>query len=97
MATTINLIRRNTIKKGFVGFSWTVLFFGFLVPLFRGDWKSMFLLLLLQVLSCNIAGIISAFMYNKIYTRKLLEEEGYYPADPYSRQVLNSAGIRFYE
>ncbi len=30
---------KNQVKKGFVGFSWTMFFFGGFVPLLRGDFK----------------------------------------------------------
>ena len=39
MAIKINLEKYGHKKKGFVGFSYTTFFFGFLVPLFRGDAK----------------------------------------------------------
>ncbi len=122
MVATINLKKDNLIKKGFVGFSWTTLFFGFLVPIIRGDvrWAIvMFISLccyyflvgaiidgmfpnidkipddeligifLIVSLGSIIINIIFAFTYNKQYTAKLLED-GYEPADEYSRGILRS-------
>jgi hypothetical protein len=39
MAKKVNMISLATgmMKQGFYGFSWTYLFFGFFVPLFRGE------------------------------------------------------------
>ncbi|GAA7571393.1 hypothetical protein HpBHB4_05250 [Helicobacter pylori] len=125
MATT-NLKKDNLIKKGFVGFSWTTLFFGFLVPIIRGDvrWAivmfislccyyflvgaiidgmfpdpdidkipddDLIVIFLVVFLGniINIVNIIIAFVYNKHYTAKLLED-GYEPADEYSRGILRS-------
>ncbi|EPZ71847.1 hypothetical protein BT0002_09620 [Helicobacter pylori] len=121
---TINLKKDNLIKKGFVGFSWTTLFFGFLVPIIRGDvrWAivmfislccyyflvgaiidgmfpdidkipddDLIVIFLVVFLGniINIVNIIIAFVYNKHYTAKLLED-GYEPADEYSRGILRS-------
>lgn len=92
MAVEINLKKGDLAKRGVVGFSWTTLFFGFLVPLFRGDWIWLIVMLLLGLVSCGIANIILAFLYNKFYTTKLLEE-GWEPADDFSRNILISKGI----
>ncbi len=124
---TINLKKDNLIKKGFVGFSWTTLFFGFLVPIIRGDvrWAivmfislccyyflvgaiidgmfpdinkipddDLIVIFLVVFLGniINIVNIIIAFVYNKHYTAKLLED-GYEPADEYSRGILRSRGM----
>ncbi|WP_199501326.1 HrgC protein [Helicobacter pylori] len=124
VATTISLKKDNLIKKGFVGFSWTTLFFGFLVPIIRGDvrWAivmfislccyhflvgaiidgmfpdidkipddDLIVIFLVVFLGniINIVNIIIAFVYNKHYTAKLLED-GYEPADEYSRGILRS-------
>ena len=99
MATEINLKKNNLRRKGIVGFSWTTLFFGFFVPLFRGDWIWFIIMLIVGALGFITAGlvplianIILSFMYNKIYTRNLLEQ-GWEPADEFSYNILFERGI----
>ena len=92
MAVEINLQKGDMVKKGFLGFSWTTFFFGFFVLLFRGDWLWLVIMIILGVVSCGIANIILAFLYNKFYTSKLLEN-GWEPADDFSRNMLISKGI----
>ncbi|MCJ7856079.1 DUF2628 domain-containing protein [Lachnospiraceae bacterium NSJ-143] len=85
------------IKEVKVGFSWTVFFFSFFVPLIRGDFKwaaIMFLISLLvgyfgYGLTAFIVGIIFSFMYNKLYTKELLSK-GYYPLSDADRDIFNS-------
>ena len=63
----INLKNEAGMLKSLpIGFSWTVLFFGPLVPLFCGDFK-WFLLMYLPFVCW-----IMAFSYNKIYIQKYL-------------------------
>jgi hypothetical protein len=76
------------VKRGFYGFSWTTLFFGFFPALFRGDFITFLggfaVLVVLGIftigIGSGIAMIVWAFWYNKYYTRKLLER-GYMFAD----------------
>lgn len=76
MATVVMLKHPETgiVTKGFYGFSWTTFFFGCLPALFRGNFKTGVLLLIACVLTCGIAGIIWAFVYNKRYTLNLIEK-----------------------
>lgn len=90
MASTVMLKHRDSglVKRGFYGFSWTTLFFGFFPALFRGDFITFLggfaVLIVLGIftigIGSGIAMIVWAFWYNKYYTRKLLER-GYMFAD----------------
>lgn len=61
-------------RKGYFGFSWTYLFFGWFVPLFRGELSVALLHLILTFCSVGIFQIILAFLYNKQYMTRMLEK-----------------------
>ncbi|HEY1856405.1 hypothetical protein [Acidocella sp.] len=83
MATMIMLKHKDTgiIKKGFYGFSWTTFFFGAIPALFRQDFITFIgAFVVMVILGCITFGIGTfvamvawAFMYNKYYTRRLIE------------------------
>ena len=66
--------KNQIIKEAPVGFSWTVLFFGGLVPLVRGDWGYFFIMLVASIVTFGISGIIFAFIYNRIYLQNSLKK-----------------------
>ncbi|MFD1007018.1 hypothetical protein [Oceanisphaera ostreae] len=72
--TSIIFKNPNTgaIKEAPVGFSWTVFFFGFFPPLFRGDWKWAVIMLLLASFTFNLSSIVFMFIYNKLYIKDLI-------------------------
>ncbi|RVZ98219.1 HrgC protein [Helicobacter pylori] len=72
-----------------MGFSWTTLFFGFFVPIIRGDVKWAIVMVVVTLFTFVLSNIVFAFIYNKQYTTKLLES-GYEPTDEYSRGILRS-------
>ena len=84
MATKIKMKQKDTglTKDGFVGYSWTTLFFGSFPALFRGDYITFIgvfvVLVILGALSLGIgtflAMIVWSFIYNKYYTSKLIEK-----------------------
>jgi len=90
MATTVVLkdLKSGLVKNGYFGFSWTTLFFGFFPALFRSDFVTFVggfvVSLIIGAMTFGIGifviAIIWAFMYNKYYTRKLLEK-GYVLSD----------------
>ena len=89
---TLNLKNPNSgeFRKAPVGFSFTVLFFGFIPPLFRSDWKGSGLILfscfglafIFFVLGIDTrltfggfwANLIFAFFYNKLYIKNLVKK-----------------------
>lgn len=83
MATTVKMKHKESglVKNGFYGFSWTTLFFGMFPALFRGDFITFiggFAVLAIVGfftlgIGAAIAMLVWAFLYNKYYTRKLLE------------------------
>ena len=83
MATKINMLNPETglIKTGFYGFSWTTFFFGAFPALFRSDFITfvgVFVVLTIIAIATEgfgifLAMIVWAFMYNKYYTRRLIE------------------------
>lgn len=93
MARKVKLKRDGLMKTGYVGFSWTTLFFGFFVPIFRGDWFMVMVMLVLNIVAPFLSAIILGFVYNKMYTRGLIEKYGYVPADDYSARLLASEEI----
>lgn len=56
------------------GFSWTVFFFGFFVPLIRGDMKYAAIMFLSAMVTFGLSGFVFAFKYNQFYTNDLLEK-----------------------
>ena len=76
-------------------------FFGFWVPLFRGDWKWLIIMLLLDLIGLFTLGIVTAvanivmsFLYNKLYIEDLISS-GYKPNDQASANILKQKGIAF--
>ena len=59
-------------KKGFYGYSRTYLFFGWLVPIFRGEIGISMLHLILTIATLGIFQIVMPYLYNRQYTSRLL-------------------------
>jgi hypothetical protein len=78
-------------RKGYFGFSWTYLFFGWFVPLFRGELGVAALHFLFSVLTFGLWQIIVAFLYNKQYMTRMLEK-GYVLKD--NDAVMGQARIK---
>ena len=72
---TIQLKNKNVaVREAPVGFSWTTFFLSFWVPLTRGDWMWAIIMLVAVFITFGIAGILFAFIYNRIYIEGLLKQ-----------------------
>ena len=97
----IKKTKTNQVKQVKAGFSWTVFFWGFFPPLFRGDWKWLLILLVLDIAGLFSFGIVSfaanlvfSFLYNKFYLQDRINE-GWIPCDEASKSIMLSRGIVF--
>lgn len=60
------------VRKGYVGYCWTYFFFGWLVPIFRGEIGVGVLHLLLTSVSLGLFQLVMPFLYNRQFmTRQL--------------------------
>lgn len=82
----------GVVKPVKLGFSWTMLFFGFFVPLLRGDIKWTILSVVLSLITSGLAWLILPFFYNKSYIKGLLYA-GWLPADESSKNALIAKGL----
>lgn len=62
----------GAIKEAPVGFSWTVLLFGFFPALFRSDWKWGVIMFILALVTMGLSGLIFMFIYNNLYIKELI-------------------------
>ena len=75
---SVLLTHESGLKKEVkCGFSWTVFFFGFLVPLIRGDlkWAGIMFVLALVIgiptagIGAGVVGLVFCFKYQALYQR----------------------------
>lgn len=66
--------RTGQMKEAPLGFSWTVLFFNALPPLFRGHWVGFAILAICALLTFGLSGLVFMFIYNKMYIKHLISE-----------------------
>jgi hypothetical protein len=78
-------------KKGYFGYSWTYLFFGWFVPLIRGELGVAALHLLFTMFTFGLWQLIVSFLYNKQYMTRMLEK-GYVLKD--TEEVMAQARMK---
>ena len=59
-------------KSCFIGYSWTYFFFGFFVPIFRGEISIGVFHLIFSIATFGVFQLVMPFLYNKQYSIRLL-------------------------
>lgn len=59
-------------KNIFIGYSWTYFFFGFFVPIFRGEIGIGVFHLIFSIVTFGVFQLIMPFLYNKQYSHRML-------------------------
>jgi len=62
------------VKEAPVGFSWSTLFLGVFVPLYRGDWKWAIIIFLTNIITLGVSWIVFPFIYNKLYIKEIIKK-----------------------
>ncbi len=60
------------VKKGFLGFSWTYLVFGWFVPVVRGELGVGVLHFLITVVSLGLSQLVFPLLYNRQFMNRML-------------------------
>ena len=70
----VHLIHKESglVKKGYLGYSWSYLFFGWFVPIFRGELGVGLLHLAITLFSAGLSQLIFPFIYNRQHMTRLL-------------------------
>ncbi|MFA5689544.1 MAG: hypothetical protein WC959_10420 [Kiritimatiellales bacterium] len=64
----------GTTRRAPAGFSWTMIFWGPFVCLFRKDFAGMLVITLLFLMFLTATNTVAAFCYNRMYIRRLMKK-----------------------
>lgn len=87
MTVRLYSANKNEYKESNIGFSWTTLIFGFLVPLLRGDEKWAIIQFVLAIITHGLSWFVMPIFYNEWYIKDLIKK-GYLPADDKNARLL---------
>lgn len=83
------------VKEVPTNFSWTTLFFGGFVPLFRGWYGYGFVCFFASMVTFGLSNLAYPFFINKHYIQSLLEK-GYKPCSENDVLLIQAQGIMYY-